>query len=200
MSRMDAPSQRTADAASPLPIRQRDPDDPLRRTVELAQRGRMILDVAAADLEAAEALHGPFHETTWHFRNALAEARRSWDRLRAEFGGRALDAALAEAPVVILSLPGGASDEVRAPEPGQVTLIPISGRTYRVECLAETEVARALFRLTRLPPHEDGPYYACRLRDGSSQCDCAEWTYQAADVPGSNSCKHIRALESLGWL
>ncbi len=32
----------------------RDPSDPLRRAVELAQRGRMILDVATVDLEAAE--------------------------------------------------------------------------------------------------------------------------------------------------
>jgi hypothetical protein len=30
----------------------------------------MILDVSAADLEAAEAAYGPFHPTAWHFRNA----------------------------------------------------------------------------------------------------------------------------------
>ena len=46
----------------------------------------MILDVATADLEAAEALLGPAHPTAWHFRQALDEARRSWDRLRAKFG------------------------------------------------------------------------------------------------------------------
>ena len=32
-----------------------------------------------------EGVHGPFHPITWHFRKALDEARRSWDRLRAEF-------------------------------------------------------------------------------------------------------------------
>src|SRR4051794_32115265 len=66
-------------SSQPSSLRDRDPSDPLRRAVELAQRGRMILDVSAADLEAAEAALGPFHPTTWHFRNALEEARRSWD-------------------------------------------------------------------------------------------------------------------------
>ena len=60
----------------PISLHDRDPSDPVRRAVELAQRGRMILDVAAADLEAAEAAFGPFHATAWHFRNALNEARR----------------------------------------------------------------------------------------------------------------------------
>ena len=70
----------------PISLRDRDVSDPARRVVELAQRGRMILDVSAADLEAAEAACGPFHPTAWHFRTALQEARLSWDRLRAEFG------------------------------------------------------------------------------------------------------------------
>src|SRR6478735_4239589 len=78
--------------------------DPAFKSVELAQRARMILDVAAADLEVAETRLGPFHETTWHFRHALAEARRSWDRLRAEFGTAALDAALAEPPLTVVTL------------------------------------------------------------------------------------------------
>ena len=55
----------------------------------------MILDVATADLEASEQKLGPFHPTSWHFRQALAEANRSWDRLRAEFGGSTLESALA---------------------------------------------------------------------------------------------------------
>ena len=88
---MAAPARR-----KPISLRDRDVSDPARRVVELAQRGRMILDVSAADLEAAEAAFGPFHPTAWHFRNALNEARRSWDRLRAEFGGAALEAALNE--------------------------------------------------------------------------------------------------------
>ncbi len=52
----------------PAPLCDRDPSDPARQAVELVQRGRMILDVAAADLEAAEAALGPFHPTAWHFR------------------------------------------------------------------------------------------------------------------------------------
>src|SRR3954471_22470380 len=87
-----------------IPVRRRDPDDPAFKAVELAQRGRMILDVSAADLEAAEAALGPFHPTAWHFRNALDEARRSWDRLRAEFGGSALEAALNRPPLTVLTL------------------------------------------------------------------------------------------------
>ncbi len=82
----------------------RDASDPARRAVELAQRGRMILDVALADLEAAETVLGAAHPTCWHFRQGLDEARRSWDRLRAQFGGKALEAALAEPPVAVLEL------------------------------------------------------------------------------------------------
>ena len=52
-----------------------------RSTAELAQRRRIMLDVAAADLEAAEARFGAFHPTTSHFRDFLNESRRSWERL-----------------------------------------------------------------------------------------------------------------------
>ncbi len=181
-------------ARQPVPLRQRDPSDPARRVVELAQRGRMILDVAAADLDAAEARLGPFHETTWFFRNALAEARRSWDRLRAEFGTATLDAALAELPLTVLNLGGEPSGAPRA------LLIPIAGKTYRVEAIEGTPLAPVQFRLTRLPALEDGPYYVCRLADGSTQCDCAEWIYQVADNPGAPPCKHLAALATLGWI
>jgi hypothetical protein len=153
----------------------------------------MILDVAAADLEVAEARLGPFHETAWYFRNALAEARRSWDRLRATHGGAALDAALAEPPVTVLTI-GGAEG---LPE---VVLVPIGGRTYRAEPVAPTPLAPRLWRLTRLPASEDGPYYAGRLRDGSTRCDCAEWTYQVQDVAEAPPCKHLAALAALGWI
>jgi hypothetical protein len=177
------------------PLRQRDPSDPSRRAVELVQRGRLILDVAAADLEAAEAHLGPFHPTTWHFRHALAEAHRSWNRLRAELGGKALDAALHEPPLTVLTL----GDD--APHGPLAILIPIAGRTYRVERVAGTPLAPVLWRLTRLnPPLDDGPYYAGRLHDGSTQCDCAEWTYQIADHPSPALCKHLAALAALGWL
>ena len=88
----------------PVPLRERDESDPERRAVELAQRGRIILDVSIADLEAAEAVHGAFHPIAWHFRNACNEARRSWERLRAELGTRTLEAALERPPLVILPL------------------------------------------------------------------------------------------------
>ena len=177
----------------------RDPSDPGRRAVELAQRGRMILDVAKVDLEASEAALGPFHPTTWHFRNALAEARKSWDRLRAEFGLRALERALDGPPLAVLRLGAGSG-------PGPLLLIPIEGKTYRAEPVAGTAIAPVQWRLTRLdPPLEHGPYYACLLRDGSTQCDCAEWTYRP-DGPASGvtkagpPCKHLAALAALGWL
>ncbi len=175
----------------------RDPSDPARRAVELAQRGRMILDVATVDLEAAEEVLGPTHPTAWHFRQALAEARRAWDRLRAEFGGVALEAALAGPPVAVLSLG-------RDPDPDDrpaVVLIPIGGRTYRAERIEGTPPAPIQWRLTRLtPPLEHGPYYACRLVDGSTQCDCAEWAYREDAPTAPDLCKHLAALDALGWL
>jgi hypothetical protein len=183
----------------PRPLRDRDESDPQRRAVELAQRGRMILDVAAADLEAAEAALGAFHPTTWHFRNAWHEARRAWERLRAELGTKALEAALEEPPLVVLTL--GQTEPARRAPP--VVLVPIAGQTYSTHRVAGTELAPIQWRLTRLlPPLENGPYYACRLADGSTQCDCAEWTYQIAehDDRRTTHCKHLAALVALGWI
>ena len=192
-------------------LRDRDPSDPVWRAVELVQRGRMILDVSAADLEAAESTHGPFHPTAWHFRNAWHEALRSWDRLRAELGGATLDAALVEPPLTVLAL--GPRAKLFAPDrrgrwplpaadPALVLLIPITGRTYRVQRISGTDLAPVLYRLTRLStaPHEDGPYYACRLLDGATQCDCAEWIYKVVgNEHERGACKHIEALGALGW-
>ena len=176
-------------------LRDRDPSDPARRAVEVAQRGRMILDVSAVDLEVAEAVLGPFHSTAWHFRSALAEARRAWDRLRAELGGATLEAALAQPPVTLLTLGGD------APGSAPILLIPIAGQTYRVERVAATPLAPILWRLTRLhPPLDDGPYYAARLRDRTTRCDCAEWTYQIAGIAPHALCKHLAALAALGWI
>ena len=82
-------------------------------------------------------------------------------------------------------------------------LIVIGGRTYCLQRVAGTELAPVQWRLTRPhPPLEDGPYYACRLADGSTQCDCAEWTYQIADNgdPRQAHCKHLAALAALGWI
>jgi len=175
-----------------VPPRLRDPSDPAFKSIELAQRGRMILDVASADLEASESILGSFHETTWHFRNALAEARRSWDRLRAEFGTEALEAALAEPPLTLLTL--GEPDNPRA------ILIVVGGWTYRVERVPASDLAPSIWRMTRLPASEDGPYYVARMRDGSCRCDCAEWTYKVAQIDGATPCKHVRGLRALGWL
>ena len=193
----DRPRPRPA----PRPLRERDESDPERRAVELAQRGRIILDVSIADLEAAEAVHGAFHPIAWHFRNACHEARRSWERLRAELGTRTLEAALNRPPLVVLTL----GEDAEAPVPGtpRAVLIVIGGRTYCTQRVPGTELAPVQWRLTRPhPPLEDGPYYACRLADGSTQCDCAEWTYQIAETGDGRKthCKHLAALAALGWI
>jgi len=173
----------------------RDPSDPARLAAELAQRGRMILDVATADLEAAEATLGAFHPTSWHFRTALHEAIRSWDRLRAEYGSAALEAALNAPPLTVLTL--GPPDE----QVPRVTLIPIAGQTYRAQQVAGTPLAPIQWRLTRLnPPLDHGPYYVCRLHDDSTQCDCAEWTYHIDGTERITPCKHLAALSALGWI
>lgn len=197
--------QSTADGvAVPAPhisfgrcLRDRDESDPDRCAVDLVQRGRIILDVSAADLEAAEAAFGPFHPTTWHFRNSLNEAQRSWERLRAELGSDALEAALAEPPLTALAL-----GETANGPPG-IMLILIAGKTYRPQRVAGTDLAPVQWRLSRLrTPLEHGPYYVCRLADGSTQCDCADWTYQIAESSRARTsrCKHLEALVALGWI
>jgi hypothetical protein len=192
------------------------------QAIELVQRAQMIVDVSAADLEAAEAAYGPFHPTTWHFRNAWYEAMRSFDRLRAEVGGATLKSALEEPPITVMTLGPGAGEyvpdrsgrwplptaPVSGPEAARsavapVLLIAIAGQTYRVLRVDGTPLAPVLWRLTRLtPPLDDGPYYACRLRDGSHRCDCADWIYQIAgtDREPHSLCKHLTALAALGWL
>ena len=215
---MSTQRKRKPTTAPKLLLRDRDPSDPVWQAVELAQRGRMILDVTMADLEAAEGAYGPFHATTWHFRNAWHEAMRSWDRLRAEVGGALLDAALAEPPLTILTIGPGASEiapdrdgrwPLPEPAPGgtipsaPVLLVPIAGQTYRALRVHGTALAPLLWRLTRLhPPLDDGPYYACRLRDGTTRCDCAEWIYKIADTDHAPHalCKHLAALAALGWV
>lgn len=184
---------RRAPGADAWPSR-RDPNDPAFKSVERVQRGKLIVDVAAADLEMAEARLGAFHETTWYFRSALAEARRSWDRLRAVYGGGAMEAALAEPPVTVLTLGDDGTGRPLA------ILIPIAGRTYRAQKLEPTELVRALWRLTQLQDPAEGRYHVARLRDGSTRCDCAEWIYQIDAVVEAAPCKHLAALAALGWL
>lgn len=175
---------------APVELRHRDPSDPEYRSVELVQRGRMVLDVAIADLQASEERLGSFHETTWHFRNALAEARRSWERLRVEFGRAGLESALAEPPLALM----------RLGEKAEVTLIVIAGKTYRAQEIPGSVLVSSLWRLTQLPHSETEPYYVAKLRDGSLRCDCAEWIYRVAENPEASPCKHLDALGSLGWL
>ncbi len=161
----------------------------------------MILDVSEADLEAAEAAYGAFHATTWHFRNACNEARRSWERLRAELGTRTLEGALNQPPLVVLTL--GADDGRSTPNASRALLVVIAGQTYCAQRVEGTELAPIQWRLTRLhPPLEDGPYYVCRLADRTTQCDCAEWIYQIAENGDSRKthCKHLAALATLGWI
>ena len=45
-------------------LRDHDDSDPYGCAVKLAQRGRLILDVSWADLDAAKATPGPFHSST----------------------------------------------------------------------------------------------------------------------------------------
>jgi len=178
-------------------LRDRDESDPARCAVELVQRGRLILDVSAADLEAAEATFGAFHPTTWYFRNALNEAQRSWEQLRAELGTKAIEAALGQLPLTTLTLGEPANGRPH------VVLILITGQTYSSQRVAGTALAPIQWRLIRLnPPLENGPYYVCRLADGSTQCDCADWTYQIAETENvrRTQCKHLAALAALGWI
>src|SRR5262245_36694382 len=100
---MDAPPRLESHAPAPS---SREPCVSLTawKSVELVQRGRIILDVSEMDLAATEARLGAFHETTWFFRHQLADARRAWERLRAEYGTRALEAALLEPPQAIVPL------------------------------------------------------------------------------------------------
>ena len=99
------------------------------------------------------------------------------DLAKAELGTKAVEAALEEPPLTALAL-----DESTNGQPG-VVLILIAGQTYRPQRVAGTELAPVQWRLTRLrPPLEDGPYYVCRLADGSTQCDCANWTYRIAET------------------
>jgi hypothetical protein len=178
-------------------LNDRDESDPVRCTAELVQRGRLILDVSAADLEAAEATFGAFHPTTWHFRNSLNEAQRSWERLKAELGAKTVAVALEKPPLTTLAL-----DETSNGQPG-VVLILIAGQTYRPQRVLGTDLAPVQWRLTRLrPPLENGPYYVCRLANGSTQCDCADWTYRIAETNDALAarCKHLVALAALGWI
>jgi hypothetical protein len=171
------------------PIQRR--EDTASKTVEWIQRGRLILEVAKADLDTAGHVHGSFHATTWFFRNSLAEARLAWERLRAEFGTAQVEAALKEPPATMLILGESTSRPI--------TLILIASAAYRVERFNVTQWVPRSWRLTRQVGDSDQFYDVCRLPDSTYQCECADWIYQDAQA-APPSCKHIKALRSLGWL
>lgn len=89
-----------------------------------------------------------------------------------------------------------------AGSPG-VELVLIGGETYRTQRVPGTELAPIQWRLTRLNAKtNDGPYYLCRLADGSTQCDCADWIYRIAETGNTHKahCKHLAALAALAWI
>ena len=150
---------------SPAPLVRCEGSGLTRDQAELAQRSRLILDVSSADLEAAEAAFGAFHPTTSHFRDALNEARRAWEQMRAELGTKVVNAALSQPPMTTLMLGEESSGSPR------FVLVLIDGNTYLTEQVPGTELAPIQWRLNRLiPPLEDGPYYLCRLANRSTQC------------------------------
>ena len=182
-------------------LRDRAASAPDRRTIELAQRGRMILDVAVANLDAAEAAHGAFHATTSHLRDACNEARRCWERLRAQLGTKGLEAAINQPPITSLAL--GEHDPTSRTNASRLLTLVIAGQTYCAQRVIGTELAPVQWRLTRPnPPLEDGPYYVCRLANRTTQCDCAEWIYHISGNGDTRNthCKHLAALATLGWI
>ncbi len=190
INRIDQPSR-------PVPLPNLRDFGLTRATAEITQYCLIAVHVAKADLEVAEAEFGASHPTTSHFRNSLDELCRSWERLRAKLGTNAIEAALAQPPLATLTLKKHTT--ISTP----IVLFLIDGKTYSTQKVAGTELAPIQWRLTRLhPPLDDGPYYACRLANGSTQCDCADWTYRIAETTaaGDAKCKHLAALSSLGWI
>jgi hypothetical protein len=167
------------------------------RDIELAQRGRIILDVAKTDFDICVQRLGSEHSTTWFFRNALDEARRAWERLEYNLGSVALDRALRLPSVAVLTLKNPTSlDDVR--------LFVIEGRTYAAEWVEGTPLAPVQWRLHHLSStRENGPYYVCRLSDGTTHCDCGEWIFRGSSPRAGTTtvdlCKHLQAITSLGW-
>ncbi|MDX2038234.1 MAG: hypothetical protein SFX72_16415 [Isosphaeraceae bacterium] len=182
--------------ASSTSLVDRDPSDPLHRVVELAQRGRIILDVTEADHRAATETLGPAHPVTAHFQAQKAEALKAWDRLVMELGREILEEAVAQPPVAWLEAPAR-----RSRPAGR--FFPIDGRTYLAEPVPGTSAAPVQWRLVRLDSQVD-PYYVCRLDTSGHQCDCAEWIYRVAQpiagVAAPRHCKHLLALIALGWI
>jgi hypothetical protein len=185
------------------------PNAATRQAIEIAQRGRILLDLATAELAAAERRFGPFGEKTWECRRTLAEARSAWDRLLAEYGGMALEAALGRPPVAVLTFGGSCQGKNGLP---QAVLLVIAGKTYRARKLPPAPMAPAIWRLDRIPPEDPSkladdpfaldPYHAVRMADGSTRCDCADWIFKIDGVEGhpTGLCKHLTALRSLGWV
>jgi hypothetical protein len=173
------------------------PPAPPDEVVARVQSARMLADLSDAALARAEARLGPFDAATTALRQVRDEAVRLWDRLRAELGLGALEAALAAPPLAVYTIEDAAAFPTEAP----AALLAIAGRTYRAEPVPGTADAPAIWRLTHLAAGTDGdPYFVCRLDDGTMQCDCGEWTFHVMHVDDAPPCKHLVALRALGWI
>jgi hypothetical protein len=164
-----------------------------RSTIERIQRLRAILDLSELDLQAIEAQLGPFAESTWGHRRVLADARRAWGRLSLGLGPDIVARSLASPPAAVV--------RVGNPKRGAAALV-VGGRTYlAMRVFDPPPLVRTMWRVLPVTlDTRDEPYYVTRLRDGSSRCDCADWYFRIAEQPQEGTCKHIAALDSLGWL
>lgn len=120
-------------------------------------------------------------------RKTTEEVATIWARLWSEFGEDVLQVALDCQPIKAVEMDSGA------------TLILIDGITYKCEHAHGTRLAEIQWRLTKL---DGDAYFACRLANGTLQCDCADWQFRVADATGAQvtHCKHLRALASLGLI
>lgn len=175
--------------------------DLMRSIDELVQRGRMIVELAAADLHAAEAAYGTAHEITWRFRNQLNEARVSWSHLCAELGPRAIERALSQPPASFLALEPTRSGR------GDVNLFCLEGTTFRATRSLNTARGATEWHLASLASSlAEGltrprvRFTVSRARDGSRCCDCAEVRGAEGVTHDGSHCKHVRALLALGWI
>ncbi len=120
------------------------------------------------------------------------EMEAAWENLREEVGDDAIEQALGFHPISFVTLD---DSHTRC-------LVSVYGHTYLCEQAEGTALAQIQWRMGRVETAEGytGPYFACRLADGTMQCDCADWTYRVALSPSATvaHCKHLRALASLG--
>ena len=146
----------------------------MREQVVRIQQAKILYDLARAGLLD---------------RQLTEEMAAIWTRLWNEFGGGIIQTALDCHPIATTTMGNGTS------------LFLIDGETYVFQRAHGARLAEMQWELAKL---NDGanPYYACRLANGTLQCDCADWTYRVAESNGATCthCKHLRALASLGLI